>query len=76
MGISGFDGVATHLLQLLDTIADLERALKALVDHGVIVGDSITGTAAAAAQRLLDAYAYSTSMGAVEHAQGRGEPDR
>jgi transaldolase len=41
------------LFELLDTIADLERTLKALVDHGVIVGDYITGTAADA-QRLLE----------------------
>ncbi len=52
MGDSGFDDVATRLFELLDAIADLERALNVLVDDGVIVGDSITGMAADA-QRLL-----------------------
>jgi transaldolase len=53
MGNPGFDDVATRLFGLLDTIAGLELALNVLVDHGVVFGESITGTAAAA-QRLLE----------------------
>jgi transaldolase len=48
-----FDDVAARLLELLDAIADLQRTLEALADHGVIVGDSITGTATDA-QRVLE----------------------
>src|SRR3954464_12134242 len=53
MGNSEFDVLAANLLELLDTIAELQRTLEALADHGVIVGDSITGTATDA-QRVLD----------------------
>ena len=53
MGNSEFDDLAANLLELLDTIADLQRTLEALADHGVIVGDSITGTATEA-QRVFE----------------------
>lgn len=53
MANSEFDDLAARLLELLDTIADLQRTLEALADHGVIVGDSITGTATDA-QRVLE----------------------
>jgi transaldolase len=53
MGNSEFDVLAANLLELLDTIAELQRTLEALADHGVIIGDSITGTATDA-QRVLE----------------------
>jgi transaldolase len=53
MGNSEFDDVAARLLELLDTIADLQRTLEALADQGVVVGDSVTGTATDA-ERVLD----------------------
>src|SRR3954464_14429349 len=53
MGNSEFDVLAANLLELLDTIAELQRTLEALADHGVIIGDSITGTATDA-QTVLD----------------------
>src|SRR3954447_22664859 len=53
MGNSEFDVLAAKLLELLDTIAELQRTLEAVADHGVIVGDSITGTATDA-QRVLE----------------------
>jgi transaldolase len=53
MGNSEFDVLAANLLELLDTIAELQRTLEALADRGVIIGDSITGTATDA-QRVLE----------------------
>ena|SRR5881227_959110 len=53
MGNSEFDVLAANLLELLDSIAELQRTLEALADHGVIIGDSITGTATDA-QRVLE----------------------
>ncbi len=53
MGNSEFDVLAANLLELLDSIAELQRTLEALADHGVIIGDSITGTAIEA-QTALD----------------------
>jgi transaldolase len=53
VGNSEFDVLAANLLELLDAIGELQRTLEALADHGVIIGDSITGTATDA-QRVLE----------------------
>ena len=53
MGNSEFDVLAAKLLELLDTIAELQRTLEALADHGVINNDTNTNTATDA-QRVLE----------------------
>jgi transaldolase len=62
MGNSEFDDLAANLLELLDTIADLQRTLEALADHGVIVGDSITGTATDTQRVLEDVRAVGVDL--------------
>ena len=62
MANSEFDDLAARLLELLDTIADLQRTLEALADHGVIIGDSITGTATDAQRVLEEARAVGVDL--------------
>ena len=62
MGNSEFDVLAANLLELLDSIAELQRTLEALADHGVIIGDSITGTATDAQRVLQDVRAVGVDL--------------
>jgi transaldolase len=62
MGNSEFDVLAANLLELLDAIAELQRTLEALADHGVIIGDSITGTATDAERVLAEVRAVGVDL--------------
>ena len=62
MGSSEFDVLAANLLELLDAIAELQRTLEALADHGVIIGDSITGTATDAERVLAEVRAVGVDL--------------